>query len=186
MRALLEKARSGDEAALLEAGSQMAALSRDGENVFLPGEGVADLYQEGALLYAVYMEYETKHNKKAGYADIAAQLGVLAARLENSYELSAAAGYVKLLADTLSVTSPEIYEHYRTIQELLKSVVRLIVKREELVLEYFPKRCLKTDVSGKDAEALRSIGQSLLAACGRDQLSQERYGELGEVLADLL
>lgn len=185
MKTLLEKAWNGSEELLTEAAGKIKALSRDKDGVFVTEEVDKSVYGAGILVYPVYMEYETKYNKKAGYMDIASQMQVLAERVKQDYCVENAACIVKALADTLQVTSPEIYEHYRVLQDLLKEMVNLVVAKEELIMATFPVKRLITDVSGKNREALRLLGMSIIVACKKGFLFAEKYEALGQELVTL-
>lgn len=185
MKVLLEKVWNGTEAELTEAADRIKALPRDNEGVFIMEEVDKNVYSAGILVYPVYMEYETKYNKKAGYMDIASQMQVLAKRVKEDYSTEDAACFLKVLADTLQVTSPEIYEHYRVLQDLLKEMVNLLIQKEELAMTAFPAKKLKTDVSGKNREALKLAGTAMVAACGKGFLFAEKYESLGQELATL-
>lgn len=185
MDALLEKVRGGSEEALAAAVEKIKALPRDKEGVFVTEEMGAGVYSAGILVYPVYMEYETGYNKKAGYMDIAAQLTVLAERVRADYDAMHAACLLKTLTDTLAVASPEIYEHYRTLQDLLRETAALLVEKEQLAMTAFPEAHLKTDVSGKEKDALKLAGSALVEACEKDFLSAEKYAAMGRELAAL-
>lgn len=184
MKALLEKAWNGDDEALAQVGEMITKMPRDEEGVFVIGDLDPNIYGGGILLYSVYMEYETKLNKKAGYADIAAQVKKLYERLTTSYDLVNSACFIKLLADTLSVASPEIYEHYRSIQDTLKEALVLFLDKEDLELEEFPKLHFIQMPKG-DPASYRLVGMAILEACSGKLLQSEKYEELGRVLAAL-
>lgn len=179
METLLMNAQNGEEAALTAVAEAAKALTKDADGVYTACADGKSIYKSGTVLYPVLMDYETKLGKKAGYADIAAQLTVLGERLEASYNLVDAADYVNLLVETLCKMSPEIYEHYKTLLNLLKKYTKLVVAKEGLVLAEFPQSCLKSDVSGKDDAALTLFGQAVLAACEKDLLLAEKYEAVG-------
>ncbi|MBO5165782.1 MAG: hypothetical protein J6B90_04155 [Lachnospiraceae bacterium] len=185
MKALLEKAWNGTEAELTQAAGRIKALPRDNEGVFIMEEVDKNVYKAGILVYPVYMEYETQYNKKAGYMDIASQMQVLAKRVKADYSTETVADFLKVLVDTLQVTSPEIYEHYRVLQDLLKEMVKMMVEKENLEMTMFPTKRLKTDVSGKNKEALKLAGTAMVAACEKGFLFAEKYESLGQELATL-
>ena len=180
METVLLNARSGEEAALLSVAEAVKAHVKDADGVYTACVAGKSIYKAGTLLYPVLMDYETKFGKKAGYADIAAQLTVLGERLEAAYNLVDAADYVNLLVETLCKMSPEIYEHYKTLLNLLKKYTKYVIAKEELVLTEFPENALKSDVSGKDSAALSMFGKAVLAACERDLLLAEKYEAVGK------
>ncbi|MGN1148828.1 MAG: hypothetical protein ACI4TB_10415 [Lachnospiraceae bacterium] len=179
MEALLKQAKSGEEAALMAAADAIKALPRDEEGVLIADMPGKNVYEAGMLLYPVYMDYETKLGKKAGYADIVSQLTVLGERLSASYNLKDAADYVATLVEALFVMSPEIYEHYKKLLDLLKKYVKLVMHKENLVLTEFPENRFKGDVSGKDKDMLAVFGKAVLAACEKDLLLAEKYEAVG-------
>lgn len=185
MKVYLEEARGGGEEALTEAAEFIKMLPRDEDGVFAAYKPDLNVYEAGRLTYPVYMEYETKFNKKAGYADIAAQLACLSKRLAEHYQTGQAAAFIGLLADTLFVMSPEIYEHYRCMQDLLKENIKLFIQKEELILSRFPKEELKTDLSGRETKDFREAGEAIVRACERDLLSAEKYQILGRCLKEV-
>lgn len=185
MKALLEQAWNGSEEMLTQAAEQIKALSRDEEGVFVMNEVDENIYSAGILVYPVYMEYETKYNKKAGYMDIASQMQILGKRLGVAYCTEDVACFIKLLSDTLQVTSPEIYEHYRVLQDLLKETVGLLTEKEELEMTVFPVKRLKSDMSGKNTKALRLAGMAMTVACNKGFLFAEKYEALARELATL-
>lgn len=182
MKVYLEQARGGGEEALTEAAEFIKMLPRDEEGVFAAYKPDLNVYAAGRLTYPVYMEYETRFGKKAGYADIAAQLACLGKRLAENYETGKSADFIGLLVDTLFVMSPEIYEHYRSLQDLLKENVRLFVQKEELILSRFPKEELATDLSGREPAFFREAGEAIVRACEKELLSEEKYLVLGRCL----
>lgn len=184
MKALLERAAAGTSADLEEAAQAVLSLQRDGDGVFETKAIAENIYQAGLLLYPVYAQYETKVGKKAGYPDIVGQLAVLQKRLEHHYNTADAARCLMLFTDTLSSMSPEIYEHYRKLNDMLKGMARFFVEKEELRMAQFPEEVLKTDVAHKDREALQMAGQALVNACEKGFLSEEKYGAMGRCLME--
>lgn len=185
MKALLERAAVGTNADLEEAAQAVLSLQRDGDGVFETKAIEENTYQAGLLLYPVYAQYETKAGKKAGYPDIVSQLAVLGKRLEENYSTADAARCLMLFTNTLSAMSPEIYEHYRRLNDMLRGLARFFVEKEELRMTQFPKETLKTDVADKDKEALRLAGQAFGNACEKGFLSEEKYGALGRQLTEV-
>lgn len=184
MKALLERAAAGTNADLEEAAQAVLSLQRDGDGVFETKAIEENIYQAGLLLYPVYAQYETKVGKKAGYPDIVGQLAVLQKRLEHHYNTADAARCLMLFTDTLSSMSPEIYEHYRKLNDMLKGMARFFVEKEELRMTQFPEEVLKTDVAHKDREALQMAGQALVNACEKGFLFEEKYGAMGRCLME--
>lgn len=182
MKAYLEQARGSGEEVLKEAAEFVKMLPRDKDGVFAAFQPDLNVYEAGRLSYPVYMEFETKFGKKAGYADIAAQLTCLGKRLAADYETKEAADFIRLLVDTLFVMSPEIYEHYRSLQDLLKENVKQFVQKEGLVLNRFPEEKLNNDLNGKEPTVFREAGEAIVRACEEELLSTEKYQVLGRCL----
>ncbi|MDE6129726.1 MAG: hypothetical protein K2G16_11130 [Lachnospiraceae bacterium] len=182
MKALLERAAAGTNADLEEAAQAVLSLQRDGDGVFETKAIEENIYQAGLLIYPTYAKYETKVGKKAGYPDIVSQLAVLKNRLERNYNTMDAARCLMLFTDTLSAMSPEIYEHHRRLNDMLKDMARFFVEKEELCMTQFPEEALKTDVAHKDKEALQLAGQAFVNACEKGFLSEEKFGAMGRCL----
>ncbi len=185
MKNILKNARSGNEQDLIKAAELIKTLKRNEEGLFISGEIDENIFTAGQLLYPVYMEYETKMNKKAGYGDIAAQLTLLGKNLETSYQLTFAAFYLKLLTDVLAVMSPEIYEHYKTLVNLLKKSVKLLIEKENLYMTLFPQIKLKGDRKIEDLEDYHMAGEAILSACEGKLILSEKYEPLGKELVIL-
>lgn len=186
MKSMLEKALGGDRQALEKAVQEIKGLERSSDGVPVTTAVDENVYRAGMLVYPVYMEYETTEGKKAGYADIATQLATLGKRLESSYNLQDMSCYLKLLTDTLAVMSPEIYEHYRTVLDLLRTYVRLFMEKEALFMTEFPEKCLKSETDSRDKKALALAGEAILFACAREWLLSEKYEPLGKALGGLV
>lgn len=184
MKVFLEQARDGGQEALKDAAEFVKMLPRDEDGVFVAFQPEMDVYEAGRLVYPVYMKYETQYGKKAGYADIAAQLSCLGKRLEKTYGTKQAADFLTLLTDTLSEMSPEIYEHYRSIQDLLKEQAKLFVSREKLFMRQFPKEELRDSTEKEKLPDLRRAGEALVSACEKELLSTEKYEALGRCLQE--
>ena len=182
MKELLERAAAGSEADLEAAARAVLSLERDADGVFESGGIAENRYRAGRLLYPVYAQYETKFGKKAGYPEIVSQLAVLESRLEKAYHTAEAADCLALFTDTLAAMSPEIYEHYRSLNDMLRRLARFFVEKEELHMTQFPTEMLKTDITNKDKEALKTAGRALGAACEKGFLPQERYKALSKSL----
>lgn len=169
-----------------EYAEKIKALPKDEQGVFIMTEINPDRYEAGISVYPVYMEYETKYNKKEGYTDIVAQLKVLAAQVREEYSTMQAAKFLTILTDTLAVTSPEIYEHYCSLQNLLKETAALFIQKEQIVMTAFPTEQIKSGLEQKDTAALKLAGGALLKACEHDFLSAEKYGAMGKELSELV
>lgn len=138
-----------------------------------------NIFEKGMVTYPDKMKYETLENKKAGYAEIVGQLEELTDRMTRDYNLHDAVCVAKTLMDTLTVMSPEIYEHYRKVQDMLKTVVRVILKKEELTISQFGS---KSGNKNKSNEDLSLLAQILLLSSQKDYLLAEKYEALGRAL----
>ena len=184
MKTLLMNALSREESALKKAAEVIHGLSRDADGVFILDDIYSNIFAAGMLCYPVYMDYETVYNKKAGYVDIANQISVLAERVKASYNTRDAAAFMMLATKTLEVASPEIYEHFRKIQDLLKGITELFIEKENLVMSHFPEKKLKETPAG-EADALNVAGKAILIACSKDFILSEKYEALGSELVAL-
>ena len=112
----LQQAQQGAVARAAEVVERIKELPRDEEGVFdLKGmeKDYKDVLETRRVLYPVYAAYETECNRKEGYPDILAQMRVLDARLQEDYDMLAAAAYMDMALRTLMYLSQEIYECYR-------------------------------------------------------------------------
>lgn len=118
--------------------------------------------------YPFYMEYETKYHNKADYADIVKQL----LRLAPSDETwtSGTAWYLMTVIIVMDRMSREIFEHYKSLEEIFKTTIRNI-----LSLGW-----------NKDFEQKESamMGCSILKACNLGVLNSEKYAEIGLSMTD--
>lgn len=108
-----------------------------------------------------YMEYETKCGKKEKYNDIVKQFELAQEKLSESGNSPAI--YLMRIVDTIEHTSIEIYEKYRTLQDLYKLVLKeqLADGQKDLILAY-----------------------SILKACRMGILLKEKYAALGLKMAE--
>lgn len=104
------------------------------------------------------MEYETKCGKKEKYNDIVKQFET--AQREQTENNS---DYLMLIVDTMENTSIEIYEKYRTLQDLYKLVLRK---------------------SLSDGKKDLKLGYSILKACRMGILLKEKYAAAGMELVE--
>lgn len=118
--------------------------------------------------YPFYMEYETKYHNKADYADIVKQLLRLAPTDEKW--TSGTAWYLMTVIMVMDRMSREIFEHYKSLEEIFKTTIRNI-----LSLGW-----------NKDFEQKESamMGCSILKACNLGVLNSEKYAEIGLSMTD--
>lgn len=107
-----------------------------------------------------YMEYETKCGKKEKYNDIVGQF-----ELAQKETMEDGSDFLMQIVDTMEHTSIEIYEKYRTLQDLYKLV-------------------LKKELS--DGKKNRRICYSILKACRMGILLKEKYADFGMEMAENL
>ena len=106
-----------------------------------------------------YMEYETRYHNKAGYNDIVNQLTEMRSGKD-------AIWYVMALIDVLDHMSIEIFEHYKSLQEIFKKTIKCIPL-------------------GGDAKMQKvCMGYAILKACNIGILNPEKYLETGRTLID--
>lgn len=141
-----------------------------------------NIFEEGMVAYPEKMKFETEENKKEKYAEIVQQLGELSVSMIQDYKLHDAVCLAKTLTDTLIVMSPEIYEHYRKVEDMLRSVVKKILQKEELATNHFGTIKLVYGNKDHDKRDLYLLGQVLLIASERNYLLAEKYEALGKVL----
>lgn len=139
----------------------LMGLSRTAEGS-LCEEGDHKKLMTGQHLYEVlpfYMEYETRYHNKAGYNDIVNQLTEMRSGKD-------AIWYVMALIDVLDHMSIEIFEHYKSLQEIFKKTIKCIPL-------------------GGDAKMQKvSMGYAILKACNIGILNPEKYLETGRTLID--
>lgn len=108
-----------------------------------------------------YMLYETKCGKKEKYNDIVKQFVLVREKLDKAEVCT----YLMALVDTMDNMSIEIYEKYRELQDIYKSVLK-----ESL---------------GEDKRDIR-LAYSILKACRMGILLKEKYADIGMKMAESL
>lgn len=128
---------------------------------------------------------ETQYGKKEGYQEIIRQFqkvkekdydrmiqGAYQGNKKESLEL---AYFLTACADTLEVTSIEIYEHYRYLTDLMR----------ETMLQLRKNGFFKEDNRKKlDKEAAMLFGKAILKGCQLRILLQEKYERIGQDLME--
>lgn len=139
----------------------LSGLPRTAEGSLCEEENHTKL-MSGQHLYEVlpfYMEYETRYHNKAGYNDIVQQLLEMKTGKD-------AIWYVMTLIDVLDNMSMEIFEHYKSLQEIFKKTIKCIPL-------------------GGDAKMQKAcMGYAILKACNMGILNPEKYLETGLKLID--
>lgn len=129
-----------------------------------------------AAMYDVlpfYMAYETKYDNKAQYHDIVCQFSKIESLLESGAELEMCdlAMLSMTLADTIEVTSREIYEHYSYLVGLLKKAVKILVKKiNETKYETF------------NPASLIMTAYAIMKASRLGIISEEKYERIGRTI----
>lgn len=139
----------------------LRTLPRDAEGIFLAGEnGITD--SRTKMLYEIlpfYMEYETRYHKKAEYNDIVLQCRSVKEEEKDEW-------YLLALIDIMEAMSIEIFEHYKTLEQLFKDKVKKVLSTQ------------KTDVEEETGSTF-SVAYAIIKACRLGVLSRERYEETG-------
>lgn len=112
----------------------------------------------------------------------AEQLAELLTQIGQAYTTEKMAELLALLLEALRQQSPQIYEKFRELQELLKKAAALFVEKEQISMGAFPAPHMK-GIAGEDAANLKRAGEILKAACEEKLLSAERYADMAEELA---
>lgn len=134
---------------------------------------------DGKSMYKVfpyYMEYETVFHKKAEYNDIVSQLksGIIGRKTYNNIEW-----YLMTLIDVIDCMSLEIYEHYKSLEEIFKATIKQVLQ-SELKLQ------CSLEEKKADQEVIRQamLGYAILKACNIGVLNAEKYSEIGLAFMD--
>ena len=120
----------------------------------------------GSVMFAVYpfyMEYETRYHNKAEYAQIVRQLLTLAPSEQTGW-------YLMAVIDVIDSMSREIFEHYKSLEEIFKKTIRNILAAG-----------WNNDFSKKESAMM---GYSIIKACNLGVLNSEKYAEIGLSMID--
>ena len=155
-----------------------------------------------------YMDYETRFHGKENYNDIINQFenvrkylfneekglyyhGFDESRLQpwadkttglsQNFWLRSMGWYLMALVDTMSLMSKEIFEHYKTLEGLLKEAVKGMLPYQDKNTNLFYQLIDLPEVEGNYLETSGSamIGYTLLKACRLGYISKEKYQEIG-------
>lgn len=149
---------------------QLRSCPRTKEGIFR-GEGMDESPMPWTWrfdAYPFYMEYETKYHNKADYADIVKQLLRLAP--EDGEWTSDTAWYLMTVIMVMDRMSREIFEHYKSLEEVFKATIRNILSPG-----------WKWDFEQKESAMM---GCSILKACNMGVLNSEKYAEIGLFMTD--
>ena len=163
----MELVQQGATAETAKAVERIKALPRDEEGVF-DTSGMEDAAEIKRMLYPVYAAYETDCNKKEGYPDILQQMRVMDARLQEEYDMLAAAVYMDMSLRTLMYMSQEIYECYRELMDLYKKNVHRFIR------EFYGEGKLQPGAVPTSMAEVLFVG-NLMLACKKYVLQAEKY-----------
>lgn len=119
-------------------------------------------------MYTFYMEYETKYHNKAEYGIIVERLQML--RVPMEHWTSELGWYLMTLIDVMDHMSQEIFEHYKSLEEIFKTTIRTVLKENR-----------ETDFEKKERAML---GYVILKACRLHVLNSEKYAPAGLSMID--
>ena len=119
-------------------------------------------------VYPFYMEYETRYHNKAEYAQIVRQLLALAPSEQADMEQKG--WYLMAVIDVIDSMSREIFEHYKSLEEIFKKTIRNILAAG-----------WNNDFSKKESAMM---GYSIIKACNLGVLNSEKYAEIGLSMID--
>jgi unsaturated rhamnogalacturonyl hydrolase len=156
-----------------------------------------------------YMAYETNFNNKENYRDIINQFentrkylynadkqlyyhGYDEARvqpwadketgLSKNFWLRAMGWYLMALVDTMDEMSEEIFEQYKTLEELFKEGITGILQYQDKESKLFYQLIDRKDVSNNYLETSGSamVAYAILKGCRMGALQKEKYQHIGE------
>lgn len=112
----------------------------------------------------------------------AGQLAELLAQTEEVYSTEKMAELLVRLLAAAEKQSPQIYEKYRELQELLKKAAAVFVEKEQICMGSFPTPHIRK-LAGRDRASLKKAGEALGRACEEKLISAEHYADLAKELA---
>lgn len=162
-----------------------------------------------------YMEYETKYDNKEKYSDIISQFvnvqkflydedkGLCYHAYDEAHEqfwadpktgcspnfwLRSMGWYLMALVDTMDAMSQEIYEQYRTLQDIFKKMLHGILQYQDAETGLFYQVIDRSDVEGNYLETSGSamIGYAICKACRMGIISREKYVPVGKRIVESL
>lgn len=135
------------------------AVVEEGKKAFGILEDLAEVYK----VYPFFVAYDTAYAKKEHYAKVV--------DVFQSMDLSIGRNLAALI-DVISVMSPEIYEHYRALQDLFRLKIKAAAEQAggfERLVECSPME-------------RAAAGYVILEACENRTLLAEKYEEFGVAL----
>lgn len=137
--------------------------------------------EELYMVQPFYMEYETRYDKKAKYSDIIKQFENADNQIKSGTDDIGQIGlYLVSLIDALSGMSFEIYEKYRTMQDMFKMALTDLLKSYDKEKgSYYGK------IAGNAENAM--IAYAIIKACRMGIILKEKYAPLGvEIVENLM
>ena len=131
---------------------------------------VADAHRFGRYVFFLYDQTgeETRYHNKAEYAQIVRQLLALAPSEQADMEQKG--WYLMAVIDVIDSMSREIFEHYKSLEEIFKKTIRNILAAG-----------WNNDFSKKESAMM---GYSIIKACNLGVLNSEKYAEIGLSMID--
>lgn len=156
-----------------------------------------------------YMEYETKYNKKANYADIVSQYRNVRKYLYNdkkglyyhaydeakvqpwcnkttgcspNFWLRSMGWYLISIIDTMDAMSEEIYEYYDELARIFREAIKGILNYQDEKTGMFYQVIDSSKVEGNYVETSGSsmVAYAILKGCLMNVLLEEKYVEIGK------
>lgn len=137
--------------------------------------------EELYMVQPFYMEYETRYDKKAKYSDIIKQFENADNQIKSGTEdIDQISLYLVSLIDALSGMSFEIYEKYRTMQDMFKAALTALLKNYDKESgSYYGKN------AGNEENAM--IAYAIIKACRMGIILKEKYTTAGvEIVENLM
>ena len=156
-----------------------------------------------------YMAYETQFNKKENYNDIINQFISVRKYLYNedkklyyhafdeariqpwanketglspNFWLRAMGWYLMAFIDTMDVMSKEIFEQYKTLEQLFNEGIKGILLYQDKVSKLFYQVIDKADIDNNYLETSGSamVAYAIIKGCRLGVLQKDKYQEIGE------
>lgn len=137
--------------------------------------------EELYMVQPFYMEYETRYDKKAKYSDIIKQFENADNQIKSGTDdIDQISLYLVSLIDALSGMSFEIYEKYRTMQDMFKATLTDLLKNYDKESgSYYGKNV------GNEENAM--IAYAIIKACRMGIILKEKYTTSGvEIVENLM
>lgn len=132
------------------------------------------------LTQPFYMQYETVYHKKAEYNDIVCQLSGRQVSQENLIDTG---WYLMALIDVINDMSIEIFEHYKSLEEIFKKTIKGVLQSGN-GLQYSEQESTAESDENQEMIFRIMIAYVILKACNHKILNPEKYSEIGLGLID--